>query len=223
MYSQLTQLPLLQGMNATEVAQIQKQAFIYTTSSNVPVCSQGDMCNKLFFLLKGSVMRHTLSQNKDFEFEEMLPAPWVMEPESLYGLHCIFSSDYITTESSTIMTLTKPDLAKLFTRNDIFRMNYLNLLSANIQHQHNVQIHPYTSCIATRMISFINTLSTVSYGSKTLRIKMDDLAVYMNETRLKVSRLLNQWQEMNLITLQRKEIHIPRLENLTLHVMSSHY
>ena len=223
MYAQLTQLPLLQGMNATEVAQIQKQAFIYTTSSNVPVCSQGDMCNKLFFLLKGSVMRHTLSQNKDFEFEEMLPAPWVMEPESLYGLHCIFSSDYITTESSTIMTLTKPDLAKLFTRNDIFRMNYLNLLSANIQHQHNVQIHPYTSCIATRMISFINTLSTVSYGSKTLRIKMDDLAVYMNETRLKVSRLLNQWQEMNLITLQRKEIHIPRLENLTLHVMSSHY
>ena len=223
MYSQLTQLPLLQGMNATEVAQIQKQAFIYTTSSNVPVCSQGDMCNKLFFLLEGSVMRHTLSQNKDFEFEEMLPAPWVMEPESLYGLHCIFSSDYITTESSTIMTLTKPDLAKLFTRNDIFRMNYLNLLSANIQHQHNVQIHPYTSCIATRMISFINTLSTVSYGSKTLRIKMDDLAVYMNETRLKVSRLLNQWQELNLITLQRKEIHIPRLENLTLHVMSSHY
>lgn len=210
-------------MNATEVAQIQKQAFIYTTSSNVPVCSQGDMCNKLFFLLKGSVMRHTLSQNKDFEFEEMLPAPWVMEPESLYGLHCIFSSDYITTESSTIMTLTKPDLAKLFTRNDIFRMNYLNLLSANIQHQHNVQIHPYTSCIATRMISFINTLSTVSYGSKTLRIKMDDLAIYMNETRLKVSRLLNQWQELNLITLQRKEIHIPRLENLTLHVMSSHY
>ena len=181
------------------------------------------MCNKLFFLLKGSVMRHTLSQNKDFEFEEMLPAPWVMEPESLYGLHCIFSSDYITTESSTIMTLTKPDLAKLFTRNDIFRMNYLNLLSANIQHQHNVQIHPYTSCIATRMISFINTLSTVSYGSKTLRIKMDDLAIYMNETRLKVSRLLNQWQELNLITLQRKEIHIPRLENLTLHVMSSHY
>lgn len=223
MYSQLTQLPLLQGMNATEVAQIQKQAFIYTTSSNVLVCSQGDMCNKLFFLLEGSVMRHTLSQNKDFEFEEMLPAPWVMEPESLYGLHCIFSSDYITTESSTIMTLTKPDLAKLFTRNDIFRMNYLNLLSANIQHQHNVQIHPYTSCIATRMISFINTLSTVSYGSKTLRIKMDDLAVYMNETRLKVSRLLNQWQELNLITLQRKEIHIPRLENLTLHVMSSHY
>ena len=223
MYAQLTQLPLLQGMNATEVAQIQKQAFIYTTSSNVPVCSQGDMCNKLFFLLKGSVMRHTLSQNKDFEFEEMLPAPWVMEPESLYGLHCIFSSDYITTESSTIMTLTKPDLAKLFTRNDIFRMNYLNLLSANIQHQHNIQIHPYTSCIATRMISFINTLSTVSYGSKTLRIKMDDLAVYMNETRLKVSRLLNQWQELNLITLQRKEIHIPRLENLTLHVMSSHY
>lgn len=223
MYAQLTQLPLLQGMNATEVAQIQKQAFIYTTSSNVPVCSQGDMCNKLFFLLKGSVMRHTLSQNKDFEFEEMLPAPWVMEPESLYGLHCIFSSDYITTESSTIMTLTKPDLAKLFTRNDIFRMNYLNLLSANIQHQHNVQIHPYTSCIATRMISFINTLSTVSYGSKTLRIKMDDLAIYMNETRLKVSRLLNQWQELNLITLQRKEIHIPRLENLTLHVMSSHY
>lgn len=222
MYTQLTQLSLLQGMNATEVAHIQKQAFIYTTGSNVPVCLQGDMCNKLFFLLKGSIMRHTLSQNKDFEFEETLPAPWVIEPESLYGLHCVFSSDYITTESCTIMTLTKPELAILFTRNDIFRMNYLNLLSAKIQHQHNVQIHPYTSCIAERMISFINTLSCVSHGSKTLRIKMDDLAVYMNETRLKVSRLLNQWNELNLLTLQRKEIYIPRLENLTSHILSAH-
>lgn len=221
MYTQLTQLPLLQGMNATEVAQIQKQAFIYTTGSNVAVCSQSDLCNKLIFLLKGCVMRHTLSQNKDFEFEETLSAPCVIEPESLYGLHCVFTSDYITTESSTIMTLTKPELAKLFTRNDIFRMNYLNLLSANIQHQHNVQIHPYTSCIATRMIGFINTLSSVSHGSKTLRIKMDDLAVYMNETRLNVSRLLNKWADLNLITLQRKEIHVPRLENLTSHVLSS--
>jgi hypothetical protein len=50
---------------------------------------------------------------------------------------------------------------------------------------------------------------------------MDDLAVYMNETRLNVSRLLNKWADLNLITLQRKEIHVPRLENLTSHVLSS--
>lgn len=223
MYTELTQLPLLQGMNAAEITQIQKQASIYNTNgTNIHICTQGEVCNRLYLLLKGSVIRRTSSAQKDFEFEETLFAPWVIEPESLYGLHCMYRSDYITAETCTLMTIEKPEMAKLFTRNDIFRMNYLNLLSANIQYLKEQQMQPYTSCTTKRLIYLIRTLSSVSYGSKTMRIKMEDLAAYMNETRLNISRLLNHWQDQNLIKLQRKEIHIPRLENLISHALASH-
>ena len=38
---------------------------------------------------------------------------------------------------------------------------------------------------------------------------MDDLAHYLDDTRLNVSKALNGLQELNLLTLRRKEIIIP--------------
>lgn len=222
MYTQLTQLSLLQGMNAADIAQIQKQALIYdTVGTNVVICKQGEVCTKLHLLLKGSMIRKAVSPNGDYEFEELIQAPWIIEPESLYGLHCAYSSHYTTREICTLMVLSKHEMAKLFTRNDIFRMNYLNLLSADIQRQRESQLLPFTSSAPLRIIHLISTLSSVPNGSKTFRIKMDDLSQYMNETRLNVSRILNQWKDMNLVKLQRKEIQIPRLENLISHVIST--
>ena len=49
---------------------------------------------------------------------------------------------------------------------------------------------------------------------KILKIKMDDLARIINETRLAVSKTLNKMQEDGWIELHRGEIIIPRLEDL---------
>ncbi len=216
MYTQLTQLALLQGMNATDLAQVQKLAQMYHTRSSTPmfVSRQGEMCNMLSLLLTGTLLRTFTSPNGDFEFEEQLSAPWIIEPESLYGLNCTYSCGYTLMDNSTMMTLTKQDMATLFARNEIFRMNYLNVLSATQQRLRAGKMQPFTSEIDKRIISFFSTLSLSPNGTKILRIKMEDLARYMNETRLSVSRVLNKWQESGLAELQRKEIHVPRLENL---------
>ena len=221
MYTELTQLPLLQGMNATDLATIQKEAHIFNTQSGHTFCKQGKICSSLVFIIKGSVTRRTVSPKGDFEFEETVQAPWVIEPESLYGLHCTYSSDYTSTEICTLMTLSKQEIAKLFTKNDIFRMTYLNLLSASLQRNRQDTIRPYTSCAEKRLLHFMESLSSFHFGSKKIKIKMEDLAEYMNETRLRISRILNKWQNLNLIQLQRKEIHIPRFENLISHIIST--
>jgi CRP-like cAMP-binding protein len=44
---------------------------------------------------------------------------------------------------------------------------------------------------------------------------MEDLGNLIDETRINVSRLLNDMQEKELIQLKRKEIYIPELEKLT--------
>jgi CRP-like cAMP-binding protein len=44
---------------------------------------------------------------------------------------------------------------------------------------------------------------------------MEDLANLIGETRINVSKLLNDLQKKELIMLKRKEIFIPSLEKLT--------
>lgn len=43
---------------------------------------------------------------------------------------------------------------------------------------------------------------------------MEDLAKQINETRINVSKLLNELQNKQLIELKRKEIYIPAFEKL---------
>ena len=52
-------------------------------------------------------------------------------------------------------------------------------------------------------------------GKKILKIKMEDLASLIDETRINVSKVLNDLQEQGLVQLSRKEIYIPALEKLT--------
>ena len=52
-------------------------------------------------------------------------------------------------------------------------------------------------------------------GEKILKIKMEDLANLIDETRINVSKVLNDLQEQGLVQLSRKEISIPALEKLT--------
>ena len=60
-------------------------------------------------------------------------------------------------------------------------------------------------------------ICTTMQGDKTLRIKMEDLASLLDDTRLNVSNVLNKWREEGLIEMRRKEYifhNIERLETL---------
>ena len=49
---------------------------------------------------------------------------------------------------------------------------------------------------------------------KILKIKMEDLAQIINETRTGVSKALNTMQTKGLVELHRGEIILPNVENL---------
>ena len=51
-------------------------------------------------------------------------------------------------------------------------------------------------------------------GEKILKIKMEDLAQIINETRTGVSKALNTMQTKGLVELHRGEIILPNVENL---------
>jgi CRP-like cAMP-binding protein len=93
-------------------------------------------------------------------------------------------------------------------------MNLLNILSGRVQQ---LDSHLWTlqgASLRERIIRLIKGLSDIQTGVKKLSIKMNDLAVLMDATRLNVSRELNALEAQGLISLRRKEIFIPALENL---------
>ena len=47
-----------------------------------------------------------------------------------------------------------------------------------------------------------------------MHITMEDLGNLIDETRINVSRMLNDLHEKGIIQLKRKEIYIPELEKL---------
>jgi len=66
-----------------------------------------------------------------------------------------------------------------------------------------------------KILNFLVLRSMKPEGKKILKIKMEDLASLIDETRINVSKVLNDLQEQGLVQLSRKAISIPALEKLT--------
>ena len=98
---------------------------------------------------------------------------------------------------------------------DIFRLNYLNILSNRAQIAYNKLWNSYIGRPKEKIINFILSRSMRPEGEKRLKIKMEDLAGLIDETRINVSKELNDMQEKGLVELSRKEIFIPAMEKLS--------
>ena len=74
----------------------------------------------------------------------------------------------------------------------------------------------YTTGVRQKIIQFFLLQAHKVEGEKIIKIKMEDLAKIIDETRINVSRELNEMNEKGLIELGRKSIYIPALEQLAL-------
>ena len=92
---------------------------------------------------------------------------------------------------------------------DIFRLNYMNIVSNRAQNLYTRLWDRAPKDIEDKIIRFILAHIERMTGEKLFKVKMDDLA------RLNVSKALNGLQELNLLELHRKEIRIPDLALLT--------
>ena len=171
MFDTLLQLPLFQGLcheDFTSILDKVKLHFIKHKAGET-IIENGSPCKQLRFLLKGKVSIVTTSKENIYTVIEQMEAPYLIEPQSLFGMNTNYASSYIAhTEAHTISISKAFVLSDLFNY-DIFRLNYMN---------------------------------------------MDDLARYLDDTRLNTSKALNELQDKGLIELRRKEILIPDAQKL---------
>jgi CRP-like cAMP-binding protein len=215
-YNQLLKLPLFLGLGREDLSQIISHTpfgFVKYHKGK-RIIEENDACDQLYFLLNGSLYTETTADDHSYRFIEELSASDVLQPERLFGLHQRFTKAFISKTEVSLMTLDKCEVMKLSEEFEIFRLNLLNMISAQTQ---KLSRRPWKQAphdLTHRIIRFFESHCNRPAGPKTIYIRMIDLAEELNENRLEVSHALNQLDAEGLIELGRGKIVIPALERL---------
>lgn len=216
MYDTLLQLPLFQGLcqeDFTNILDKVKLNFTHYKAGETILASKTP-CDQLVFLLKGELSSVTTSRNETFTFVEHTEAPYVIEPYALLGMNINYASSYIARTEADTITISKAYVLTNLLKYDIFRLNYMNLISNRAQNLYTRLWEEAPRNLEEKFIRFVLVHTEKHQGEKILKVKMDDLARCLDDTRLNVSKVLNSLQEQNLLSLHRKEVQIPNAEAL---------
>ena len=206
MYDKLLQLPLFQGMCTEDFTNILEKVKLHfhKYAPGKTLISKNDKCNQLIFILSGQVQCETSDKEQTYTLIEACDTPNVIEPHSLFGVNTHFNATYRAVDEVQTMSIDKSYILSQLTQYEIFNLNLLNILSnrAQVAYSKLWDTHPGGTC--EKIIHFLHARCATLMGEKKLYIRMDDLATLIDDTRINVSKTLNQLQKENLVKLSRK-------------------
>ncbi len=216
LHDRLLLLPLFQGMTRNDIETVvahTRLGFSKCGKGKV-IIEDGESCDHLRFLLQGECVATSVADDGSYSIGEIITSPEVIQPECLFGLHQRYTRTLTATTECSIVSINKNDIMRLMSEFDIFRLNLLNIMSTRTQR---LSRHPWRKLpetIRQKIFRFIETRCTKPAGRKMLKIKMDVLAEQIGESRLNVSRCLNELENEGVLTHSRAIMNIPALERL---------
>jgi CRP-like cAMP-binding protein len=174
----------------------------------------GEACTQLYFLINGSVRVITYSDDYGYSVEEQISAPYILQVEGVFGYHQRYTHDFIASSDVNFITIDKEELVRLSEDFLVFRLNLMNNFATQTQKQLRLSWLHQPQSLRERVERFLTQHCVYPAGHKQFNILMTRLADEMNDSRLNVSRVLNQMQKDGVVTLYRGRIEIPQLERL---------
>ncbi len=205
-YALLTRLPLLQGINSTELLHWEETLHLdidELPASKLPLIRQDDNCSQLLYLVEGELFREHHSADGIYTTRSYLKAPAVIEVDRLFGLTPTYQYTYFAKTDVKMLGIRKAVVSNQMMKSEVFRINLLNTLSALSQKRAAALLPCQFDTAEERLKHFLSRLFPDCQGEVELEIQMKELARYIGETRLTVSQLLNRWQEKGFIRLGR--------------------
>lgn len=145
-------------------------------------------------------------------------------PGDIVGLDCISTHKYNNTIKALTNTLAcelkYDELMDLIGRNERVRDMILNLMSSDIHNCQNLILHQSQKKAEEKLAMFIYTLYTryALRGHTSLNIKLSmnraDIANYLGLTIETISRLLTRLQELKILEVKGRYLHIQNLPML---------
>jgi len=216
LYDHLLQFQLFQGLSRLELLQMAgntKFGFM-KVGAGATIVKEGDVCQQLIFIIKGDLQLTTTSTDHGYSVVEELTAPWLIQPEVLFGTSLRYSCTAKTVTEAHFITLSKDEVIRLLNEFLIIRLNMLNLYASVVQRYQLRQWRRPPQTLRERTVRFLMDHCTYPAGRKEFRILMTRLADELGDSRLDVSRVLNTMRSEGLIELYRGRIVVPSLERM---------
>lgn len=216
MFERLLTLPLFQGMTLKELSDVLafvRLDFVNYQKGDEIVC-QGDPCKNLLCIINGDVKTRYREENGLFTMTETLPRLGVIEPYNMFGMYQKYSRDYIFDSDGVTLNIERKVFINHVLSNQFVKINMMNIICNRYQQAQKNLCDYSIGGVADKVIRFICNNSSIQKGTKSLQIKMVDLASMLQETRLNVSITLNKMQKQGLLSLQRGIIEIPDIQEL---------
>ena len=215
-FEKLLQFPLFQGMSRDDlelVAGHTRFGFTKYAQGKI-VATEGDACTQLFFLINGTIRIETAADDNGYWVAEQMEAPYILQPEAIFGYHQRYTHTFIAQTDVNFITIDKEEILCLTEDFLVFRLNLMNLLATQTQKHSRQPWRPCTMTLNGRLIRFFATHCVYPAGHKMFYVLMNRLAAELNDSRLNVSRALNQLQKDGMVILHRGRIEIPLMERL---------
>lgn len=214
LYDQILNLPLFQGLSHDDLSDIVSHTkFGFSkAAAGTEIVREGMPCGHLRFLLSGTVSVQSHADDNSYSLQEELSAPQMFDLERLFGLQQYHSRTIVALSNCSLLVLSKEEVMKLSDAQLIIRINILNRLSTAVQKADAAPWHRLPATLAGKLKRFLAIHSYYPAGHKVFHIKMQTIANEIHESRLNVSRQLNEWNRLGLVSLSRQNLDIPRLE-----------
>ena len=207
LYLRVTALPLLQGISAEDILQMQERGALRIVSMEPEegdIIQHGQHCRTLTMLMEGTLSCTT--NGEDWTLVEEIHAPAIIEEEAMWSLSQTYNHTYCPTSEGHLLVIDRRHVMQTMLHSDIFRINLLTRMSTRLERNyHNNQLPPPDS-IAQKIERFVKDISCTTTWPKRMRIKMTTLAAIMGETRLQVSKALRQMEAKGQVSLSREQI-----------------
>lgn len=215
-YQKLLQFPLFQGMSRDDlelVAGHTRFGFSKVQQGKV-VVADGEACTNLFFLIKGTLRVETEADDKGYRVVEQMSAPYMLQPEAVFGYSQRYTHTFFVEQTANFITIDKEEILRLSEDFLVFRLNLLNLYATHAQKLSRQFWRHSPVSLSDRIVRFFVHHCVYPAGPKMFHILMNRLAMEVNDSRLDVSRALNQMQREGKVVLHRGKVEIPQMERL---------
>ena len=211
----LTNNPLFRGITPEKLsANLEEISFHTRSYRKVEILArQGDVCNRLVILTKGSVRGEMIDYSGRLIKVEDIAAPRALAPLFLFGEENRFPVEVTANEPTEVIEIPKASVLELFRRNEQFLENYMNL-SANYARTLSDKL--FFMSFKTIRQKIASYLLRLYKQQQQLQITLDrsqqELSDYFGVSRPSLARELSHMQEDGMIIADRKQITILQKE-----------
>lgn len=215
-FKTLVSFPLFIGMGREELENIvaKTKLSFHTMREGEIIVDTTTRSGMLVMLTDGTAVATTYSDDKGYWVEEYINGPVLVQPEYVFGLAQRFSQLWKAKTTCHLITLDKQEILKLSDNSLIFRLNLLNLLSTQVQKRQALfwRAAPHSDEESLRRFFLMHSIRPA--GRKEFHIKLTRIEKELNIDRRRLSVVLRQWEEQELVEWTRGCLVIPALEKI---------